>query len=69
MRTLMLALTMLCAAAPLSAQSIHDLYSTKEEACTVTDSYNYRNTNGYNMYGQIGWEREVEWRPIQYLDR
>lgn len=69
MRTLMLALTMLCAAATLSAQSIHDLYSTKEEACTVTDSYNYRNTNGYNIYGQIGWEREVEWRPIQYLDR
>lgn len=35
----------------------------------MTESYNYRKTDGYRKYGQIGWEREVEWRPIQYLDR
>lgn len=65
----MLVLTMLCAAAPLSAQGIRDLYSTKAEACEVTATNDYRQSDGYRKYGQIGWEREVGWRPIQYLDR
>lgn len=56
-----------CAAASLSAQTnIRDLYSTKAEACADP---NYRYCAGYKQYGQIGWEREVGWRPIQYLDR
>lgn len=69
MRTLLVALTMLIAAVPLSAQSIRYLYGTKEEACAVTESYNYRLTDGYTKYGQIGWEKEVGWRPIQYLEQ
>lgn len=59
----------LCAATVIAAQGIRDMYETKADACLVTDTYNYRETEGYMRYGQIGWERETGWRPIQYLDR
>lgn len=62
-------ISLLCTAAQMSAQSIHDLYSTKAEACSGADGYNYRETDGYIRYGQIGWEKEVGWRDIQYLDQ
>ena len=68
-KQLFITLSLLCAAAQLPAQGIRDQYGSKAEACEVTDSYNYRKSDGYKQYGQIGWEKEVAWRPIQYLDR
>lgn len=50
----------------LAAQSIHDQYATKAEACADAS---YRYCDEYYTYGQIGWEQKVGWRPIQYLDR
>lgn len=51
---------------PTSAQSIHDQYATKAEACADAS---YRDCDEYYTYGQIGWEKRVGWRPIQYLDQ
>lgn len=51
---------------PTSAQNIHDLYATKAEACADAS---YRDCDEYYTYGQIGWEKRVGWRPIQYLDQ
>lgn len=50
----------------LAAQSIHEQYATKAEACADAS---YRYCDEYYTYGQIGWEQKVGWRPIQYLDR
>lgn len=50
----------------LSAQTIRDQYDTKAEACADAS---YQACDAYYTYGQIGWERMVGWRPIQYLDQ
>lgn len=50
----------------ISAQSIHDQYATKAEACADAS---YRDCDEYYTYGQIGWEKRVGWRPILYLDQ
>lgn len=50
----------------LSAQNIHDQHATKAEACADAS---YRDCDEYYTYGQIGWEKRVGWRPIQYLDQ
>lgn len=68
-KQLFIALSLLCTAAQPPAQGIRDQYGSKAEACEVTDSYNYRKSDGYVQYGQIGWEKEVAWRPILYLDK
>ena len=68
-KKLILALMLIGFALRLSAQDIRDQYSSKATACEVTDSSNYRMSDGYKKYGQIGWEQEIGWRPIQYLDQ
>ena len=68
-RILISAVVLFGMAAGAEAQSIRDQYGSKAEACEVTDGNDYRDTEGYRRYGQIGWEQEVGWRPIQNLER
>lgn len=35
----------------------------------MADNFAYRHSQGYKENAMIGWEKEVGWRPIQYLDR
>lgn len=66
MKRFILLLSLISSLFPSSAQTIHDQYATKAEACADAS---YRDCDEYYTYGQIGWEKRVGWRPILYLEQ